>query len=88
MSTGLRRLILLCLGILGGVAAWPLTELIVASQARFHSYLLFVAVLGAAAGILMGAFFGAAAGIFARVRSRILVGMFVGAPCSWLAAYS
>ena len=79
MSTGLRRLILLCLGILGGVAAWPLTELIVASQARFPSYLLFVAVLGAAVGILMGAFFGAAAGIFARVGSRILVGMFVGA---------
>ncbi len=79
MSTGLRRLILLCLGILGGVAAWPLTELIVTSQARFPSYLLFVAVLGAAVGILMGAFFGAAAGIFARVKSRILAGMFVGA---------
>jgi hypothetical protein len=79
MSTGLRRLILLCLGILGGVAAWPLTELIVAGQARFPSYLLFVAVLGAAVGILMGAFFGAAAGIFARVKSRILAGMFVGA---------
>ena len=79
MSTGLRRLILLCLGILAGVAAWPLSELIVASQARFPSYLLFVAVLGAAVGILMGAFFGAAAGIFARVGSRILVGMFVGA---------
>jgi hypothetical protein len=79
MSTGLRRLILLCLGILGGVAAWPLTELIVANQARFPSYLLFVAVLGAGVGLLLGAFFGSAAGIFARVGSRILSGMLIGA---------
>jgi hypothetical protein len=79
MSTGWRRLILLCLGILGGLAAWPLTELIVANQAGFPSYLLFVAVLGAAVGVLMGAFFGSATGIFSRVGSRILTGMIVGA---------
>jgi hypothetical protein len=79
MSTGLRRVILLCLGILGGVAAWPLTELIVGAQARFPSYLLFVAALGATVGLLMGAFFGSAAGIFARVGSRILAGMALGA---------
>jgi hypothetical protein len=79
MSTGLRRVILLCLGILGGLAAWPLTELIVSQQARFPSYLLFVAVLGAAVGALIGAFFGAAAGIFARVGGRTAGGMLVGA---------
>ena len=79
MSTGLRRVILLCLGILGGAAAWPLTEVIVGAQGSFPSYLLFVAVLGAAVGLLMGAFFGSAAGIFARVGSRILAGMIVGA---------
>jgi hypothetical protein len=79
MSTGLRRVILLCLGILGGLAAWPLTELIVGAQGSFPSYLLFVAALGAAVGLLMGAFFGSAAGIFARVGSRILAGMIVGA---------
>jgi hypothetical protein len=61
------------------VAAWPLTELIVGAQARFPSYLLFVAALGAAVGLLMGAFFGSAAGIFARVGSRIVTGMIVGA---------
>jgi hypothetical protein len=79
MSTGWRRVILLCIGILGGVAAWPLSELIVAAQGSFPSYLLFVAVLGAGVGLLMGAFFGSAAGIFARVGSRILAGMIVGA---------
>jgi hypothetical protein len=79
MSTGWRRVILLCIGILGGVAAWPLSELIVAAQGSFPSYLLFVAALGAGVGLLMGAFFGSAAGIFARVGSRILAGMIVGA---------
>ena len=79
MSTGWRRVILLCLGILGGVAAWPLSELIVAAQGSFPSYLLFVAALGAGVGLLMGVFFGSAAGIFARVGSRILAGMIVGA---------
>jgi hypothetical protein len=79
MNTGLRRVILLCLGLLGGLAAWPLAELIVANQVRFPSYLLFVAVLGAAVGFLIGAFFGSAAGIFARVQSRILAGVLLGA---------
>jgi len=79
MSTGVRRVILLCLGILGGLAAWPLTELIVAAQARFPSYLMFVGVLGAAVGMLMGGFFGCGAGIFARDRSRTLAGALVGA---------
>ena len=79
MSSGWRRVILLCLGILGGVAAWPLSELIVAAQGSFPSYLLFVAALGAGVGLLMGVFFGSAAGIFARDGSRILAGMIVGA---------
>jgi hypothetical protein len=79
MSTLVRRLIILCIGVLAGVAAWPLAELIVFHQAAFPTYLIFVAVLGAAVGVLMGAFFGAAEGITARVKSRILPGILVGA---------
>lgn len=79
MTTWVRRLILLILGMLGGAAAWPLTELIVAGQARFPSYLVFIAVLGGAVGLLMGAFFAAAAGLFARIKARILSGMLLGA---------
>jgi len=79
MSTLVRRLIILCLGVLAGVAAWPLAELIVFNQAAFPSYLVFVAVLGAAVGLLMGAFLGAAEGITARIKSRILPGILVGA---------
>ena len=55
-------------GILGGVAAWPLTELIVEAQARFPSYLLFVGALGGAVGLLMGAFFGSAAGSVPKMK--------------------
>jgi hypothetical protein len=79
MSTLVRRLIILCLGALAGIAAWPLAELIVYNQAALPSYLLFVAVLGAAVGLFMGAFLGAAEGITARVSSRILPGILVGA---------
>jgi hypothetical protein len=79
MSTLMRRLILLCLGVLAGIAAWPPAELIVSTQAAFPTYFLFVAVLGAVVGLFMGAFFGAAEGITARVKSRILPGILVGA---------
>jgi hypothetical protein len=79
MSTLVRRLIILCLGVLAGIAAWPPAELIVFNQAAFPTYMLFVAVLGAVVGLFMGAFFGAAEGITARVKSRILPGILVGA---------
>jgi hypothetical protein len=79
MSTLVRRLIILCLGVLAGIAAWAPAELIVFEQAAFPTYLLFVAVLGAVVGLFMGAFFGAAEGITARVKSRILPGILVGA---------
>jgi hypothetical protein len=79
MSTFMRRLIILCLGALAGIAAWPLAELIVFNQALFPTYLSFVAVLGATVGLCMGAFFGPAEGITARIKSRILPGILVGA---------
>lgn len=79
MSTLARKLIILALGALGGIAAWPLAELVLFLQGGFPSYLVFVAVLGAAVGAVMGAFFGAAEGITTRVRSRIPGGMLLGA---------
>jgi hypothetical protein len=79
MSSFVRRLIILCTGLLGGLAAWPLAELVVRFQGSFPSYRLFIPILGAAVGALLGAFFGAAEGITARVRSRIPTGMLVGA---------
>ena len=79
MTTTVRRLIILALGLFGGLAAWPLAELILYFQAGFPSYLAFLAPLGAAVGLIMGAFFGAAEGITSRIKARIPRGMLLGA---------
>ena len=79
MTTLVRRLIILALGILAGVCVWPVAELILYFQAGFPSYLVFLALLGAAFGALMGVFFGSAEGISSRIKSRIPVGMLLGA---------
>ena len=54
MTTLARKLIILALGLLGGIAAWPLAELILYYQAGFPSYLAFLALLGAAVGLIDG----------------------------------
>jgi hypothetical protein len=79
MTTLVRRLIILALGLLAGVCAWPVAELILFFQAGFPSYLVFLALLGAAFGALMAVFFGAAEGITSRIKSRIPNGMLLGA---------
>jgi hypothetical protein len=79
MTTLARRLILLAIGLLAGICAWPVAEVILSFQAGFSSYLAFSAVLGAVTGAVMGAFFGTAEGITSRVKSRIPAGMLLGA---------
>jgi Inner membrane component of T3SS, cytoplasmic domain len=79
MTTVSARLIILALGLLGGVAAWPAAELILYFQGGFPSYLAFLAPLGAVVGALVGAFFGAAEGITSRIKKRIPSGMLLGA---------
>jgi hypothetical protein len=79
MSTAVRRLILLALGALAGMAAWPIAELVVTSQARLGSYLVLQAALGVAVGVFLGAAFGSAEGLFARDRRRMISGALLGA---------
>lgn len=79
MSTLVRRLILVVLGVLAGAAVWPAAELMLKFQDRFPTYLLFLALLGALTGALMGGFLGAAEGITSRIKSRIPPGMLLGA---------
>jgi len=79
MTTIVRRLIILTLGLLGGAAAWPLAEGVLFFQGGFPSYLAFLSLLGALIGLVMGAFFGAAEGITSRIKNRIPRGMLVGA---------
>lgn len=78
MSALMRRLIIVCLGVLAGLAAWPLTELLLAYQAGFPSYLAFTACLGATVGIPMGAFFASSEGITTRVKAKLGSGLLLG----------
>ncbi len=79
MTTGTSRLIILALGFLGGIAAWPVAELVLYFQGGFPTYLAFLALLGAIVGAVMGAFFGAAEGITSRIKKRIPTGVALGA---------
>ncbi len=79
MSVLIRRLILCGLGLLAGLAAWPLTEWVLFRQGSFPSYLLFSTVLGIVFGLFLGAFFGSSEGIFTSVPSRIVRGALTGA---------
>jgi hypothetical protein len=79
MSTLARRFIVISLGVIAGVGAWPLTELVLFFQAEFPSYLVFLSLLGAIVGAVMAAFFGAAEGITSRIKARIPNGMYLGA---------
>lgn len=79
MSTALRRLVISLVGLLAGVAAWPLMELILSYQHLFPSYFLFSLAQGALFGVVMGAFFGSGEGLTAKERGKIVHGTLMGA---------
>lgn len=79
MSVTMRRLILSTLGILAGLAAWPLTELALAKQAMFPSYFTFSLALGVLFGTMMGGFFGSSQGIGVGSSTRFRAGLIQGA---------
>ncbi len=79
MTLTVRRIILLCLGAVGGLLAWPVSELFIELQAAFPSLFLFALASGAAVGLVFGAVFGSAPGIFLSHRRRMAVGAGIGA---------
>ena len=79
MSRLVRRLIYVAMGLLGGIAAWPVLELAVYYQAQFGSYLLFSLSAGAAFGAVFGAFSGSVDGIIAANPRSIGFGALIGA---------
>jgi hypothetical protein len=78
MSTALRRLIITIVGLLAGVAAWPLMELVLTFQQVFPSYFLFSLVQGTLFGAVVGAFFGSGEGLTAKERGKIVHGIVLG----------
>jgi len=79
MSMLVRRLIVLSLGLLAGLTAWPVMELFVRLQGGFPSLMIFTASSGAAFGLIFGAYFATAEGIVAGNARRITRGAATGA---------
>lgn len=73
-----KRVIIVLLGLLGGLFAWPLIEACISLQPAFPSYFLFTACYGVLAGAVMGAFFASAEGLTASLPNRALRGALGG----------
>ncbi|KPJ85873.1 MAG: hypothetical protein AMS17_13830 [Spirochaetes bacterium DG_61] len=69
-------------GILAGILAWPVIELILFFQAVFPTLLLFNIALGVGAGVFMGGGFGASEGIISvsgvKIKSGVVTGLVIG----------
>ncbi len=79
MSILIRRLVYLCMGVIGGLAVWPAVELMLSVQHLFPTYLLFSLTSGAIFGAVMGGFFGMIDGMIAGATRRVLSGAGFGA---------
>lgn len=79
MSTLKRKLVFCIIGLLSGLAAWPLAELILMAQPWFPSYLVFSICLGMVFGAVMGGFLGSSEGITLTIKPKIMPGIITGA---------
>lgn len=78
MSTFTRKLIFCFIGVLAGLAAWPLAEFVLVYQAVFPSFLFFSISVGAVLGAVMGGFFGSVDAITLSVKPRFASGVITG----------
>ena len=74
MSVFLRRIIICLLGIIGGLTAWPLAEILLVNQNSFPTFFLFSITQGAVIGLILGIFFGS----MERMGRGILTGAVIG----------
>lgn len=78
MSIFLRKLIIGLIGLLAGLAAWPIAEVILYWQPLFPSYLIFSVTQGICVGGVMGGFFGSIESITLSKRGSIIPSIFMG----------
>ena len=78
MSTFLRKLVFGLIGLLGGLGAWPVAEVILYFQALFPSLLIFSVAQGIGVGVIMGGFFGSIESITLSKRGGIIPSIFMG----------
>lgn len=79
MSIITKRLLLCLIGILAGVTAWPLAEVLLFNQTSFNSYFSFSISQGATFGLILGAFFGSTEGLLTKNRRTMVTGIIMGA---------
>ena len=79
MSTSMKRVLLCVIGVLAGLAAWSILEIVMLYQESFPSYLIFSIALGITIGLFMGGFFGSSEGIFLSNKAKMIKGMITGA---------
>lgn len=78
MSSFMKKIFLCLIGILAGLAAWPIAETVIYFQSKFPSYLILSVVLGGVFGLIMGMFFSTTEGIILQDKSKIFSGVFMG----------
>lgn len=78
MTNFVRRLLIIVVGMLGALLAWPLIEACASSQGAFPSYLVYSVAVGVVAGAAMGAFFGSTEGLLGSSPRKALAGALSG----------
>lgn len=79
MTNLMKRIVMVLIGLLGGLCAWPLVELVVSNQAAFPGYFLYTALLGGTVGVLLGAFLASAEGLTDHSPAKAVSGAIQGA---------
>lgn len=79
MSIITKRILLCLIGILAGITAWPVTEILLYNQMNFNSYFMYSLVQGAFFGLILGAYFGSTEGLLAKNRRSFITGLAMGA---------
>lgn len=79
MSTVLKRLVICALGVLSGVAAWPVMEFLLINQGIFERYLVFSVLQGSILGLMLGIIFGSFEGIALSDSRKMVSGSIMGA---------
>lgn len=78
MSTFIKRLLIVIIGILAGIAVWPLMEITISFQRAFPSYLISILVQGLLIGAVIGAFLGCAEGLLTKNSKKTTSGAIIG----------
>jgi len=78
MSTLIKRTLIVIIGILAGLAVWPIMEITISFQRAFPSYLASILTQGFLIGGITGAFLGSAEGLLTKNTPKVTSGALIG----------